>query len=245
MEIQCCTPPSSIILSNRSKSQSHYFWDKAEKLVTGCSGQWWVYDVVLEERTLLWRIRCCNPYTKSTKRHHNRNRQGAGIQLLMQNNAVYPLFTLPWLPLALIKSLYSSRGCSLDEVTTHFPPWRASTLSCRCARIVRGIPKSSQGKRAQGWGPGAGWGHSRARGTEEYQGDPFIPLPPSHTATISKSPVWAKVGRAVPETGFAPEGEARFEYRAVNETLPIATSTVDTDREETEWGGPVGITHVG
>lgn len=74
---------------------------------------------------------------------------------------------------------------------------------------------------------------------------PYILLPPLYPATISKNPVWTKVSRALPETGFAPEREVGFEHRVVNEMLPIATSTVDTGKEETGWGGPMGTIHVG
>ena len=86
---------------------------------------------------------------------------------------------------------------------------------------MRRIPKSRQGKREQGWAPRALWGCSRASGTEEYQGDPYILLLPLHTATISESPVWAKGSHALPETASAPERAVWFEYTAVNETLLI------------------------
>lgn len=57
--------------------------------------------------------------------------------------------------------------------------------------------------------------------------------------------MWAKVGHAVPEPGFAPGRGVRFEYRAVNEMLLIAAANVDTKKEETDRGRHTGATHVG
>lgn len=175
-------------------------------MVTGCSGQGYVYDVVLEERMLSGRIRCCNPYSKSTKMHHKRNSQGAGIQLLMQNNAVYTLIpvliTLLWLPLALVTSLL---GSFLDEVTIHFLPWRPSNLNRWCAHIREGNTQKKAGQ--QGQAARAFWGQTEASGTEYREvrprplprgwNDPYSPLP------ASTSPWWAELSGW--ETGFAPE----------------------------------------
>lgn len=94
-------------------------------------------------------------------------------------------------------------------MTLHFTPWRASTLNCRYAQSVRGIPKSRHGESDQGQPLGAFWGGSRASGREEYWGDLCILLLPLCPATISKSPIWDKVSHALAETGIALEREAK------------------------------------
>lgn len=137
----------------------------------------------------------------------------------MQNNAVYTLFTLPWLPLALKKS---QQKLLADEVTMHFPPWRASTLNCRCAQFVMGMPKSRwEKKRARLGSRGSLWWQQgqqdrgeAGRGPAEVfgsgWGDPDTLLPPLHPATINKAPIWAKVARVLPETRFAPERDVKW-----------------------------------
>lgn len=108
-----------------------------------------------------------------------------GMQLLMQNNAVYTLFTLLWLAISLIKSLSSSRSCLLYEVTIYFPLEALLLLTEDVPRLWGEYPKVGRG------------GESRARlaglsgvGAEQWdRGTPgwpsMLPLP-CHTAATSK-----------------------------------------------------------
>lgn len=81
-----------------------------------------------------------------------------GIQLLMQNNAVYTLFTLLWLALAHIKSLSSSRSCLLYEVKINFPPKELLLFPADVPRFWGAYPKQAgkEGAWPGSWGAGVG-----------------------------------------------------------------------------------------
>lgn len=165
---------------------------------------------------LFGRIRCCNPNSKSTKRHHKRNSQGAGIQLLMQNNAIYTLIpvliTLLWLPLALVTSPF---GSFLDEVTIQFLPRRASNLNHWCAQIGRGTPRTRQDSRARL--PGLSGARSKPEGqsTERSGHGPCLRAEMILTAHSLHRPATYGLNYVAKRLGL-PQKEEQFEHGVEN-----------------------------
>lgn len=241
METQSCTLTSSLTQSNMTAPLYWVTWKfqipvslvlrLKRKLLSGCNGQWWIYDS-LENHTLFWRTDFVIHTASQQKCSIAGTDKEWGIQLLMQNNAVYTLLTLLWLALTLKRSFSSSRSCLLHEVKIYFPLKERLLFTVDVPKFWGEYPKVGR----EGESRAGLTGLSGVRAEQWDRGTPgwlrVVPFP-AH-CSHQQTPGWAKVGQALPEPRSAPEGEVWLEYRVINKPVLISTS-VDTVKEEADW----------